>query len=72
MIDTPDRPDQPYADTTRAADCGEFLAAVVVHPDGTESLWLFRETDDGEHGCACAECVPHEQLTPARYPNRKG
>lgn len=53
------------------AACGEYLAVVVVNPDGTESCWLLAENEDGPHGCNCAKCVPHEQLGRPVFPNRK-
>ena len=37
-------------------------AVVAVGQDGKEHLWLLvLDGDDGEPGCACAGCTPHEQ-----------
>lgn len=68
MIGTPDRP---TVDVSRMADLGQYRAAVVIYPDGQEMLWLLAATDDGQPGCQCAKCAPHEQLGRPVFPNRK-
>ena len=40
---------------------GDWYAAVCVDPDGEESLWLVAPTPGDVHGCACADCAPHDQ-----------
>lgn len=65
MTETPDRPTEdprPQVDLARSADLGDYLAAVAVHRDGHETLWLMRNDDAGTLGCACANCAPFEQL----------
>lgn len=46
--------------------------ALVQHP-GAPWMWLLSPTD-GEVGCACRECAPHEQLgpLPAKYAEQVG
>jgi hypothetical protein len=42
----------------------EWRAAVCITAEGEESLWLLWPDPQGEDGCCCAECAPHEQLGP--------
>lgn len=63
-------------DRQRAAPVAAGLtAAVCVGPDGDEVLWLLCEDVlgrlDVEHGCACPDCAPHEQMTVTPAPVRE-
>lgn len=52
-------------DPARSVRLGDhWHAAVCVNPDGEESLWLLAPHPGNRHGCACAHCAPHDQLTP--------
>lgn len=54
----------PTLDPARSADLDNgWEAVVVVCDDGGEGLWLLAPNNDGEPGCACRRCAPHEQLT---------
>ncbi|GAA2112990.1 hypothetical protein [Nocardioides bigeumensis] len=56
---------RPEIDTNQLALLeGAFAVAVCVNANGEESFWVLSPDVDGETGCNCAHCAPHEQLGP--------
>ena len=64
MTDDQDNLNTTEVDQARLAAVGVWRAAVCIGPDGVESYWLLSPDPQGEPGCACPTCVPHEQLGP--------
>jgi hypothetical protein len=61
-----DDSDTSTVDPARLVQVGRWRAAVCITADGTESFWLLSPTANAEHGCACPECAPHDQLDQRR------